>query len=460
MKCLFFTVLLNLWICCYAFKSDSSCDWTYDKLEHETPNNTMGTCSCQKSPKTCSIKFEWDPPSQSKPKEYLITIEAGDDSRRYCFKVSNTTTSFLFDKDNGWKDGIKFGYGYFVIELPTNKDLGPIYNNVLCPDPISVSHDLPRGEIYVNESYTFQCSFEGNPLPEPNEIDWKFNGSKLNKNSTHFEIVTNKGYSSLTIINAQKEHTGSYICIGRNYFGKEDNSEGYLYVKEKPISRSPTNLGLIIVVVFGSCVLLAAVLYALTKYSRSSYSEKVLKRFSVDEKKLQVYVSHCSNSDAKRMTLLKFLNQLTKSVPTLDVVVDLTRETAISKAGGLPQWIPDSLSKADIFLVVLSGDYVKILKDVIDKSDTSGMTQKVHSEYLTIHKILYQKGCVKNACRLIILNADLKGDMLLVENIPEYFRGRPIYKLPSDLVLHTNDFNKIVSLFTVSKNKNVCENAV
>jgi len=59
------------------------------------------------------------------------------------------------------------------------------------------------------------------------------------------------------------------------------------------------------------------------------------------------------------MAILKLANALNKN--GIRVILDLLNTVEINSMGGLPNWLPDSISNADKVMVVLTKDYIKVI---------------------------------------------------------------------------------------------------
>jgi len=72
----------------------------------------------------------------------------------------------------------------------------------------------------------FEAHFAGNPVPE---VSWEFEGNPI-ENSSKMQIKVKAGKTTLTILEAAKEHNGYYTCRVKNKLGS-DRSRGLITVK-------------------------------------------------------------------------------------------------------------------------------------------------------------------------------------------------------------------------------------
>jgi len=72
-----------------------------------------------------------------------------------------------------------------------------------------------------------------------------------------------------------------------------------------------------------------------------------------------VYVSHVTRSDTRQETrLLQLIHFLAQY--GIRLTLDLLCQVEINNAGGLPNWIPETISKADKILLYLSKSYIAV----------------------------------------------------------------------------------------------------
>ena len=74
----------------------------------------------------------------------------------------------------------------------------------------------------------FEAHFAGNPVPE---VSWEFEGNPI-ENSSKMQIKVKAGKTTLTILEAAKEHNGYYTCRVKNKLGS-DRTRGLITVKSK-----------------------------------------------------------------------------------------------------------------------------------------------------------------------------------------------------------------------------------
>merc|ERR1711988_1980017 len=72
----------------------------------------------------------------------------------------------------------------------------------------------------------FEAHFAGNPVPE---VSWEFEGNPI-ENSSKMQIKVKAGKTTLTILEAAKEHNGYYTCRVKNKLGS-DRTRGLITVK-------------------------------------------------------------------------------------------------------------------------------------------------------------------------------------------------------------------------------------
>merc|ERR1711992_214489 len=72
----------------------------------------------------------------------------------------------------------------------------------------------------------FEAHFAGNPVPE---VSWEFEGNPI-ENSSKIQIKVKAGKTTLTILEAAKEHNGYYTCRVKNKLGS-DRTRGLITVK-------------------------------------------------------------------------------------------------------------------------------------------------------------------------------------------------------------------------------------
>merc|ERR1712168_1223213 len=130
-----------------------------------------------------------------------------------------------------------------------------------------------------------------------------------------------------------------------------------------------------------------------------------------------VYISHCCTQDQHRQ-LLKLANILQQEY-CLEVILDIASEVDINCAGGMCQWLPQALKRADRILVILSKSYLATL----NAEDKGPDACKVRAELREINRVIYDK--LQSTNKVVVVSDNIDADMF-----PDSLKGRPSFLLP------------------------------
>ena len=120
------------------------------------------------------------------------------------------------------------------------------------------------------------------------------------------------------------------------------------------------------------------------------------------------------------------------------IVIDLIHQNAINNDGGMSQWIPREMKKADRILVILSNQYLASLQTVENYDST-----KIQAECSFIQNMIHTN--LQDSEKLVILADDVKPD-----DFPTIFKGRLSIPFPEKLQIDFKSENtrKMISLLS------------
>ena len=327
-----------------------------------------------------------------------------------------------------------------------------------CPLKLTVGISEISKVVEVGDSFTIICSLlQGYPLPDiaEEEVTWFFlpaNGTKwsLLHDDKHVTMVTRQYEtrlsvgnrlsvesresvgnrftvveSRLSVVNALPTHQGTYQCRMRNFFGHRfgDSKMTSVMVQKTPTKNNTMKEEKLIFIVCCGGIFAIAVLCIIIRYYRTqkhgSADRKDKSMPTVSRRTNEIsspsddkpcstptntrkfYISHCTRDEKRKQQLLCFVKDMETKSEEVSFMLDLRHEQDINSAGGLSQWVPEQMLRAEKILVVLSEEYVEALDDSSPGVKDEG-SLKVRLEYQIIQNHLFER-CKMNDGKLILL---------------------------------------------------------
>jgi hypothetical protein len=300
---------------------------------------------------------------------------------------------------------------------PSKKILSKGYvDTSSCPGELNVG-PLPNIELSLGQDFDFTVTYNGGPV---SEILWYFS-----EDFSHCKVKSpiNSCYHKETcsIKNFTKKDAGCYtVRISETDSSTYRESNGFIHVKSKPVPPKDRNIVLpALGGVLGGILLIASIVLVRNKFLPSG-----LPRMSPSPAApvSSVYISHCCLRD-QHHRLLMFANILQKKYG-IEVILDLTSEVDINRAGGMCQWLPQAMKRADRMMVVLSKSYLGMLNAKDEDTELCDPEAcKVRAEFCEINRIIYHN--LQNTNKLLIVSDDVCAD-----KFPEGLKGRSSFPLP------------------------------
>ena len=168
----------------------------------------------------------------------------------------------------------------------------------------------------------------------------------------------------------------------------------------------------------------------------------------------KVYISHCLTLPSDIMELTRFACVLQSC--GCDVILDICSDVKVNNSGGLFRWIPTNIQRADKIVVLLTPDYLSVLKQPLisvgDQSLDIGFhesVRKVHTELFHISNILYNDPQRQHKGLLIVRRDVPTGQC------PSWLSDVISLEYPATLDTNDSRLRKIVCDLLCSKNTDI-----
>ncbi|XP_065646408.1 uncharacterized protein LOC100202417 isoform X6 [Hydra vulgaris] len=270
---------------------------------------------------------------------------------------------------------------------------------------------------------------------------------KLLKNATEFEFTRIIGYNSennfqFTIFTEPIAHGTElpiYSLLIQNQLCGPSNIGDCNDVKSTKIFTtivSPrtflfSNEVQITLLIFLILITFGAIIWVVLKI-RSQYAWKNQIPYNEVKERL-VYISHCSLAEKDIKKVVGLVAQL-NLISNVRICIDLCNQNEIHNCGGLYNWIPDNLEKADKIILVLTPLY---LEAIASRAPTENEFLKVNAEIDSIRKLLY-KNCQRSSQLAVLL------DGVRTEETPTEFVGRSQFSFPKICNQNDKSWNALV----------------
>ena len=434
--------------CSFTTTDDTDADTGIPEDGTGIPEDISATCHCDKVTKECHTQISWSPPKglSHTTTAYTVVFEKNDYTNGpqfFCFPVPKNVTKFIFDEGKGFDRNINTSYRHYfdVIAQPTKRYERNICNKTLesrileCPTDEIYIQGPDLVELDVGDSRVLEYKFVG--YPQPDMVSWYFTPTFDSKHrranlsdNPHLKITANDKEASLAFSDVTNELDGKYTCVIKNYFGKTSHKDVILHIDNRLIHKQLLVLEILGIAV-GVFAMLLVTAFTVKRLRRPKEAIRLHRRC--------VYVSHCFSGKTQIDRLYQFTGCLVRSLPDMNVVMDETRQVEITNAGGIAQWVSEQLIIADKILVLLTKDYLNVLKG--KPIDISGSVHKTWTEFHYIQSLLSESHDRNEKVVLI-------SDNLIYNDFPEIFKGRPYYLFPENLSEITTEFQIIQMALT------------
>ena len=351
----------------------------------------------------------------------------------YCFVIRNKRKTEVLSKNQKsymivssvpQEEGIE--YDILVVGVSRRKTVlskGSVKTKK-CPQMLIIHDDLGYEELSLGSNYTFQLNYTG--CPKPNGIVWYFS-SDISSCTSKCKLHTCSGSLTCSVINFKENNAGCYV-VRADEGDSPDLATGFLSVKPyvNPVEKKNIILPALGGVVGGLLLIASIVLVRNLILPRKVPPISRAPATPVSS----VYISHCCIRD-QRQRLLMFANILQEAYG-IEVILDLTSQVDINRAGGMCQWLPQAMKRADRIMVVLSKSYLGTL----NAKDTDPDACKVRAELCEINRIIYHNLQCTN--KLVIVADNIRAD-----TFPDPLKGRSSFPLPQCDSLDDMDVRQI-----------------
>ena len=417
--------------------NDCSLETSKDGKHAGIAHDVQAECKYNCNMKKYYYEISWKPPffQQTNVSAYRIVIMY--DITRWCFQIQNNVQHFKFNASIGFEYGKRIKYA--VTPQPITRVGGKFSAELKKPGPCPVEPKLiplPHKVIPIGSNFTFMCKFVENPVPNVT-IYWSFTSDNVNcakdrysiHNNQYMEISRDK--RALKIIEANTKHVGCYILTVENGVGGKHEEKGYIDLNmsinalidlQRIKDSGHIKLWCVIVVVVVLVAFIIIVTFGVGIYVCFKKTKNFQLAPSHEEPVKKVYVSHCTEDEDDRTTLLKFAS-IIKSF-NINVIIDLCSDVSINVDGGLSRWIRNNIKTADTIMVILTPSYLVALQ--AENNNYNENTCKVHLEYNFIDDMLFNN-CQKSK-HLIIISKDVEPN-----KFPSVFENKSFFKFPTKL---------------------------
>ena len=333
-------------------------------LQHEEDvltswsNLMLGTtitvsATCVDFQRSFGQRIRWDDHNlHSELDDYCLVVRHENMTR---YHSANGERKYTFEQEAGLL------YDVIVVAISRSKQVlskGSVKTSQ-CPGDVKVS-PLPNTVVSEGEDFNFTVSYTGGPVKD---IRWYFSTDLAHCKD---RIVLNDctGSEFCRINNLSKKNEGCYTA--RVEAQSTVEGVGFIHLVKPPPEVKDRNIILpALGGIIGSLLLIASIVLLRNKFLPSPLPH--IPPVSASPVS-SVYISHCCKSEDQRRRLLKFAHIL-QARYGIEVVLDLTSVVEVDKAGGMCQWLPQAMKRADRMVVVLTKSYVATLGGAGDDTD-------------------------------------------------------------------------------------------